>query len=118
MSEEPEGSDIAQADAAGQEDEGGAISHENVDEAAKHDEVQELSHLTEHPKTLHSDNIRQTFGDADHVEVDRTNLEAILDVANRLKTRKSRKSMSTLALASESYKDKQVNKPSDYTYFV
>lgn len=56
---------------------------------------------------------RPNFGDANHVEVDRTNLEAILDVTNRLKTKKNKKSTSTLALATESYKDKQVNKTCD-----
>lgn len=56
---------------------------------------------------------RPTFGDANYVRVDRTNLEAILDVTKRLKTTKSKKSSSTLALATESYKDKQVNKTCD-----
>lgn len=48
----------------------------------------------------------------DRVDVDRTALEAILDVGSRLQDiqKKSKVSMSTLALAHESYKDKQVNK--------
>lgn len=50
--------------------------------------------------------------DEEQVIVDRTALEAILDVSSRLKDiqKKSRVSMSTLALAHETYKDKQVNK--------
>lgn len=46
------------------------------------------------------------------VDIDRTALDAILDVSSRLKDiqMKSKVSMSTLALAHESYKDKQVNK--------
>ncbi|KAL0851104.1 hypothetical protein ABMA28_006975, partial [Loxostege sticticalis] len=45
----------------------------------------------------------------DRVDVDRTALEAILDVGSRLQDiqKKSKVSMSTLALAHESYKDKQ-----------
>lgn len=48
----------------------------------------------------------------DRVVVDRTALEAILDVSSRLQDiqKKSKVSMSTLALGHESYKDKQVNK--------
>lgn len=57
---------------------------------------------------------RQSAGPSsdERVEVDRTALEAILDVSQRLQDiqKKSRVSMSTLALAHESYKDKQVNK--------
>lgn len=51
-------------------------------------------------------------GDDELVEVDRTALEAILDLGSRLQDiqKKSKVSMSTLALAHESYKDKQVNK--------
>ncbi|KPJ08753.1 Dynein heavy chain 8, axonemal [Papilio machaon] len=47
--------------------------------------------------------------DEERVVVDRTALEAILDVSSRLKDiqKKSRVSMSTLALGHESYKDKQ-----------
>nr|XP_037867096.1 dynein heavy chain 8, axonemal isoform X3 [Bombyx mori] len=51
-----------------------------------------------------------SFGDdEERVDVDRTALEAILDVGARLQDiqKKSRVSMSTLALAHESYKDKQ-----------
>lgn len=51
--------------------------------------------------------------EADEIlDVDRTALEAILDVSARLKDiqKKSKISMSTLALGHESYKDKQVNK--------
>lgn len=50
--------------------------------------------------------------DEEQVIVDRSTLEAILDVSSRLKDiqKKSRVSMSTLALAHETYKDKQVNK--------
>lgn len=46
------------------------------------------------------------------VDVDRTALEAILDVSSRLQDiqKKSKVSMSTLAFAHDSYKDKQVNK--------
>lgn len=46
------------------------------------------------------------------LDIDRTALEAILDVSSRLKDiqKKSKVSMSTLNLAHESYKDKQVNK--------
>lgn len=46
------------------------------------------------------------------LDIDRTALEAILDVSARLKDiqQKSKISMSTLGLAHESYKDKQVNK--------
>lgn len=53
--------------------------------------------------------------DTERVEVDRTALEAILDVSSRLKDiqRKSKLSMSALALGQESYKDKQVNNLSD-----
>lgn len=110
--EDPEGGGVAQA-----VDDGGAtekvvehnITQEDIDETAK-----QLEDLTEHikkPTTVESNvPTRPTFGDADHVEVDRTNLEAILDVTNRLKTKRSRKSTSILALASETYKDKQVNK--------
>lgn len=49
---------------------------------------------------------------AEIIDVDRTALEAILDVSSRIQDiqKKSRVSMSTLALAHESYKDKQVNK--------
>lgn len=49
---------------------------------------------------------------ANVLEIDRTALEAILDVSSRLKDiqKKSKLSMSTLNLAHESYKDKQVNK--------
>ncbi|KAI8438610.1 hypothetical protein MSG28_011048 [Choristoneura fumiferana] len=47
--------------------------------------------------------------DTERVEVDRTALEAILDVSSRLKDiqKKSKLSMSALALGHESYKDKQ-----------
>lgn len=46
------------------------------------------------------------------IDIDRTALEAILDVSSRLQDiqKKSKISMSTLALGHESYKDKQVNK--------
>lgn len=56
--------------------------------------------------------VRRMSMGGERVEVDRTALEAILDVSSRLKDiqKKSRLSMSTLALAHESYKDKQVNK--------
>lgn len=85
------------------------ITQEDIDETDK--KMEHIFKDTEKSKKLHlSDQTRPTFGDADHVDVDRTNLEAILDVANRLKTRRSKKSMSILALASETYKDKQVNK--------
>lgn len=79
---------------------------QNVKELAKQIEQQP----TKRPSHLPP---RPNFGDAFHVEVDRTNLEAILDVAHRLKTKKSKKSTSTLALATETYKDKQVNKTCD-----
>lgn len=129
MSDEPEGGDVAQAEvdagaaadvAVGEADVGeadigdGIVTQENVDETAT--KIEELPNSTEHHIKLHSDHTRPTFGDADHVEVDRTNLEAILDVSHRLKTRRSKKSMSILALASESYKDKQVNKSSEYMF--
>lgn len=53
---------------------------------------------------------------AERVDVDRTALEAILDVSSRLydMQKRSRISMSTLALGHESYKDKQVNKLNNY----
>lgn len=53
-----------------------------------------------------------TLAAQEQVEVDRTALEAILDVSSRIQDiqKKSKVSMSTLALAHESYKDKQVNK--------
>lgn len=71
-------------------------------------------HTEEHPTKRQSYlPPRPNFGDAYHVDVDRTNLEAILDVTKRLKPRKSKKSTSTFALATESYKDKQVNKTCD-----
>lgn len=75
----------------------------------------ELGQPTEQHPSKRASNLppRPRFGDADHVEVDRTNLEAILDVTNRLTTKKSKKSTSTLALPTESYKDKQVNKTCD-----
>lgn len=49
------------------------------------------------------------------LEVDRSALEAILDVSSRLIgiQRRSRASMSTLAQAHESYRDKQVMKRND-----
>lgn len=51
----------------------------------------------------------------DRVDVDRTALEAILDVSSRIQSiqKKSKVSMSTLALHHDSYKDKQVNKVVD-----
>lgn len=119
MSDDPEGGGVAQADdgSVAQADDGGAtqeggdgvITQEDMDETAK--KIKGISKHTEQPDNLQSYfQTRPKFGDADHVEVDRTNLEAILDVANRLKTKRSRKSTSILALASETYKDKQVNK--------
>lgn len=77
--------------------------------------IEELAEHTEHQPTRRHSYLppRPTFGDETHVEVDRTNLEAILDVTKRLKAKRSKKSMSTLALATESYKDKQVNKTCD-----
>lgn len=81
---------------------------QNVKEFAKHTEQQPTKRNSYLPP-------RPSFGDAYHVEVDRTNLEAILDDAHRLKTKKSKKSTSTLALATETYKDKQVNKTCDQT---
>lgn len=58
---------------------------------------------------------RISFGPGERVVIDKTTLEAILDVSSRLKDlqKKSRLSMSMLALAHESYKDKQVNKPNN-----
>lgn len=46
----------------------------------------------------------------DPLDIDRTALEAILDVSSRIQDiqKKSKVSMSTLAFAQESYKDKQV----------
>lgn len=63
-------------------------------------------------KSSHKALLHHSFDDGERVEVDRTALEAILDVGARLKDiqKKSKVSMSTLALAHESYKDKQVNK--------
>lgn len=105
MSDDPEGGEVALA----QEAVDGAITQEDIDETAK--KIKKFSKRIEQPTDLQSNiQTRPKFGDAEHVEIDRTNLEAILDVANRLKTKRSRKSMSTLALASETYKDKQVNK--------
>lgn len=77
--------------------------------------IKELAEQTEKQPTKRYSHLppRPTFGDAYHVDVDRTKLEAILDVTKRLKTKKSKKSTSTLALATESYKDKQVNKTCD-----
>lgn len=73
-----------------------------------------VQHTEQHPSKRHSYHPpRPSFGDAYHVEVDRTNLEAILDVTNRQEVKKSKKSTSTLALATETYKDKQVNKTCD-----
>lgn len=48
----------------------------------------------------------------ERVDVDRSTLEAILDVSSRIQNiqKKSKVSMSTLAFGHESYKDKQVNK--------
>lgn len=56
--------------------------------------------------------VKAEVGSDERVDVDRTALNAILDVSSRLKDiqKKSRVSMSTLALGHESYKDKQVNK--------
>lgn len=111
MSDDPEGGGVAQTDVnsgATKEVEDG-ITQEDIDETAM--KIEEISKGTDHPKKLHPyEQTKPTFGDAEHVEVDRTNLEAILDVANRLKTKRSKKSTSILALASETYKDKQVNK--------
>lgn len=71
--------------------------------------IDELSkkYSRERRPTLEADD-----SDEERVVVDRTALEAILDVSSRLKDiqKKSRVSMSTLALGHESYKDKQVNK--------
>lgn len=55
---------------------------------------------------------RPTHTSEDRVIIDRTALEAILDVSSRIQTiqKKSKVSMSTLALGHETYKDKQVNK--------
>ncbi|KAJ0182474.1 hypothetical protein K1T71_001843 [Dendrolimus kikuchii] len=52
---------------------------------------------------------RASLAGQERVEVDRTALEAILDVSSRIQDiqKKSKISMSTLALAHESYKDKQ-----------
>ncbi|KAH9641786.1 hypothetical protein HF086_003912 [Spodoptera exigua] len=52
---------------------------------------------------------KMSFTDGERVEVDKTALEAILDVSSRIAgiQRRSRLSMSTLALSHESYKDKQ-----------
>lgn len=80
----------------------GNDTQEDIDETAK-------KIAMEHPKKP-IPLTKPTFGDASHVEVDRTNLEAILDVSNLLKGKRSKKSSSILTLATESYKDKQVNK--------
>ncbi|CAH2050501.1 unnamed protein product, partial [Iphiclides podalirius] len=74
--------------------------------AVKIDEVVKKVSGDEKPQMQDSDM------DEEQVIVDRTALEAILDVNSRLRDiqKKSRVSMSTLALAHESYKDKQVNK--------
>lgn len=103
MSDESEGDGVAQADVEGGDNADGVVT-EDVDGIDK--KIEGISK----PGKLQADTTRPTFGDAYHVEVDRTNLEAILDVAHRLKKRRSKKSASILALGSETYKDKQVNK--------
>lgn len=103
MSDESEGGGVAQADAQGGDNTDG-VNAQDVDGIAKKIEG------TSKPRKWQTDTTRPTYGDADHVEVDRTNLEAILDVAHRLKKRRSKKSASVLALGTETYKDKQVNK--------
>lgn len=76
-----------------------------VAETAK--KIDELSRRMSKKQSMHV----QDYGNADVVEVDRTALEAILDVSQRIQDiqKKSKVSMSALALGHESYKDKQVN---------
>lgn len=55
---------------------------------------------------------RLSFSDGEPVELDKTALEAILDVSSRLADiqMRSRMSLSALTQGHETYKDKQVNK--------
>lgn len=71
--------------------------------------VRMMEHLEKRKK---SKSPRRSTMNQEKVDVDRTALEAILDISSRIQgiQKKSKVSMSTLALAHESYKDKQVNK--------
>lgn len=62
-------------------------------------------------QTISRTTSRKTMETTERVDVDRTTLDAILDVSSRIQDiqKRSRMSMSTLGLAQESYKDKQVS---------
>lgn len=83
---------------------------EAAEERASQPEVQKISEVSK--RGAKKGRQKVPVGADERVEVDRTALNAILDVSSRIQDiqKKSRLSMSTLALAHESYKDKQVNK--------
>ncbi|CAK1540075.1 unnamed protein product [Leptosia nina] len=87
------------ADTAG----GGDDKDEDVEKTAV--KIEEIARRASRKQSVY-----QPTGSAEEIlDIDRTALEAILDVSARLKDiqKKSKISMSTLALAHESYKDKQ-----------
>lgn len=92
----------------GKPDTTGAAGDEHADDvdhaAAKIEDI--TRRVSKHQSVLYP-----TPSDADVIDIDRTALEAILDVSSRLQDiqKRSKVSMSTLAFAQESYKDKQVN---------
>lgn len=92
------------------EGEGAAATDEQADDVAQTTvKIDEVVRRISHKQSI---NPRMTNAGDERVDVDRTALEAILDVSSRIQDiqKKSKISMSTLALAHESYKDKQVNK--------
>lgn len=108
MSEEPGGAPPeASGPEAGEVGEGGEGAAADIEHTAV--KIDEIARRISRKQSMYQ--ARQ--GEEDEIlDVDRTALEAILDVSARLKDiqKKSKISMSTLALAHESYKDKQVNK--------
>lgn len=82
--------------------------------AAKIESLQRVkrSHSRSQSQLRFSQPRLSTVSTGERVDVDRAALEAILDVSARIQDmqKKSKVSMSMLAMAHESYKDKQVNK--------
>lgn len=98
------------------DEEGGHGSPAGDDKALDHDSVMmeevKIRRLSRRSLIPRTSSIPDPL---ERVVVDRTALEGILDVSSRIQNiqKKSRVSMSTLALGHESYKDKKVNKLCD-----
>ncbi|XP_061708954.1 dynein axonemal heavy chain 8 [Cydia pomonella] len=101
MADEAGGAEAPPAEAPETSDE--KQRQEDIEKTAE--KIESLTHIAHRKASM----FPQTQATQERVEVDRTALEAILDVGSRLKDiqKKSKVSMSALALGQESYKEKQ-----------